>query len=276
MHADRGRGDEHERDRDAHERRERRQVPPGGAGDEQQHAARSPCRPARSRGLAGRSRTSPARAPRSSRARSCRARAGWRERSTTNADSATISSTLPSSEAWKENSGKLIARCAPCAECPRPSTARMLSISAAVDHVFVASQARVVEAREHEHEHEAEHQVDRLAVRRSSADRRARGSRVATLSVSDRADAEPDHGERQQRVERQAQRTRLRDAAPRRVGLIGLSGLKTSSSSRRRTSRACRTTARRSGARSGRPFRRRSRPASTVTAITIGRVASPM
>ncbi len=53
-----------------------------------------------------------------------------RERSTMNADSARISRILPISEAWKENSGKLIARCAPLAECPRPSTARMLNISA--------------------------------------------------------------------------------------------------------------------------------------------------
>ncbi len=53
-----------------------------------------------------------------------------RERSTTKADSARIRSTLPSSEAWKEKNEKLIARVEPCAACPTPSTARMLSIRA--------------------------------------------------------------------------------------------------------------------------------------------------
>ena len=53
-----------------------------------------------------------------------------RERSTSRAARATISSTLPSSEAWKEKNGKLIARCAPLLACPAPSTARMLTIRA--------------------------------------------------------------------------------------------------------------------------------------------------
>ena len=54
-----------------------------------------------------------------------------RERSTTNADSETISSTLPSSEAWKEKKAKLIARVEPRAACPSASTARMLTSSVA-------------------------------------------------------------------------------------------------------------------------------------------------
>ena len=52
-------------------------------------------------------------------------------RSTTYADSAMISSTLPSSEAWKEKNGRLIARCAPWAERPSANTAKMLRMSSA-------------------------------------------------------------------------------------------------------------------------------------------------
>ena len=52
-----------------------------------------------------------------------------RTRSTTNEASASTSSTLPSSDAWKEKKGRLIARCAPCAAWPSANTARMPQIS---------------------------------------------------------------------------------------------------------------------------------------------------
>ena len=54
-----------------------------------------------------------------------------RARSTTNADSARISSTLPSSEPWNEKNGRLIARWEPLVEWPAARTARMLNISSA-------------------------------------------------------------------------------------------------------------------------------------------------
>jgi len=52
-----------------------------------------------------------------------------RERSTTTAARVMTSSTLPSSEAWKEKNGSWIARCAPFAVAPSARTARIDVIS---------------------------------------------------------------------------------------------------------------------------------------------------
>ncbi len=88
----------------------------------------------------------------------------------------------------------------------------------AVDHVFQRSQARVVQPRERQHQQHADDQVARLAI---DVVVRLAGDEVFRRRAErhDRAHTEADRSEREQRVERQAQRPRT--ARRRRDGLLG-------------------------------------------------------
>ena len=212
---------------------------------------------------------------------SCRDRAAAASGRPRSAASATISSTLPSSEAWKEKNGKLIARCAPLLACPSAEHRQDADDQQRdVDGVFVGAAGASSRG--------ARAPPSRPARRRgrspggSSSSWGCRGSGCAWLPLSVTTEQTPrpitasvSSGSSGRRSGGARRRRPARSLAS--VGrLIGLSGLTASWRYRRRTSPARRTTREAIRRAIGAAVSAPKPPCSTVTAITIGRFGSPM